>query len=123
VPREFAKLGVSGMGLNTQSFELPADAGAEFTLVAPLRVRVELEVADERVDRVHFLDAQGAAVTVNVRRPGVVSASEVVAREKGSFPEFDLLDSAVTAVLSSAGRELARAEIRLERTPKLRLRL
>ena len=123
VPREFAKLGVSGMGIDTQSFELPADPAAELTLVAALRVRVELEVADERVDRVHFLDAQGATVTVDVRRPGVISASDRVAREKGSFPEFDLLDSAVTAVLSAEGRELARAEIRLERTPKLRLRL
>lgn len=123
VPREFAKLGVSGMGIDTQSFELPADPAAELTLVAALRVRVELEVADERVDRVHFLDAQGATVTVNVRRPGVISASDHVARERGNFPEFDLPDSAVTAVLSSEGRELTRAEIRLERTPKLRLRL
>jgi RNA polymerase sigma-70 factor (ECF subfamily) len=123
VPREFAKLGVSGMGLNTQSFELPADVGAEFTLVAPLRVRVELEVADERVDRVHFLDAQGATVYAHVHRTGVMMVSEVVAREKGSFPEFDLLDSAVTAVLSAEGSELARAEVRFERTPKLRLRL
>jgi RNA polymerase sigma-70 factor (ECF subfamily) len=123
VPREFAKLGVSGMGIDTQSFELPADSAAELTLVAALRVRVELEVADERVDRVHFLDAQGATVTVNVRRPGVISASDAVAREKGSFPEFDLLDSAVTAVLSAEGSELARAEVRFERTPKLRLRL
>ena len=123
VPREFAKLGVSGMGIETSSLELPADVEADFTLVAPLRVRVALEVADERVDRVRFLDAQGATVYAHVRRPGVIMVSEDVAREGGSFPEFDLLDSAVTAVLSSEGRELARAEIRLERTPKLRLRL
>lgn len=123
VPKDWVGLVVSGKGLRTLRCELPSDPTAAIVLTAELETRVELDVADERVRAVQFLDEEGKVLQVSIHLPGVVSGHDRVDRRDGSFPPFDVTDAAVTAVLQTKEGELRRVPIEIERIAVQRIRL
>ncbi|MBK7878804.1 MAG: sigma-70 family RNA polymerase sigma factor [Planctomycetes bacterium] len=123
VPKAWVGLVVSGKGLQTQRYELENDVTAELVLAVELETRIELEVTDERVRAIQFLDEEGKPLHVRIHLPGVQTTNERVARRDGVFPPFDLTDAAVTAVLLMKEGELRRAPIEIERVAVQRIQL
>ena len=86
-------------------------------------MRTTAEVADERIDRLQFLDAEGRTVSPWIQWQDSISMQNEVPRHKGVFPVFDLGDDAVTVVLRQGRTEIRRVPIEVRRAKLLKLQL
>lgn len=124
VPREGMKLWVRGEGLDEGTLAMPDLRAAPITVVVAIKVRAQLSVSDPSIERVRFEDREGAVVDIDVFHLRTISTSDFVARENGSFPNFDVSDQAVTAVLMHGDGTIARrAPISVRRAKLLALDL
>ncbi len=123
VPRRCSRLSVSGAGILAQHFDLPESDAQPLELVVALQVRTRVRVADERIDRIEFRDAQDRPVWVEVEGPGLRSQEPDLRRAAGEFPVFRIVDRAETALLMQGTVPLRRAPIELRGTRLLELDL
>jgi hypothetical protein len=123
VPRTWSEISFHGEGLRYESVPVPESPSVPLTITVNLEVRTTVEVADEKIDTVQFLDAGGKVVSAMVQWPGVDSQQYEVRREKGAFPVFKIGDDAVTAVLRQGKTEIRRVPVEIRREKLLLLRL
>ena len=122
VPRTWSAISFHGEGLRYESVPVPKSASVPFTITVNLEVRTTIEVADEKIDSLQFLDLAGEVVSAMVQWPGVDSQQDAVVRRNGAFPVFKISEDAVTAVLRQGKTEVRRVPVEIRREKLLTLR-
>jgi protocatechuate 3,4-dioxygenase beta subunit len=124
VPKSGMSLWVAGEGLAKGTLPMPDLRSPPITVVAAIEVRAHLTVSDPSVTRVRFEDRDGTVVRLKAYRLRTIAGTNVLGRENGAFPAFDVQDSATTAVLMREdGQIVRRAPIAIRRTRLLELDL
>jgi len=123
VPKEWSILYVSGAFLRERAYPLPTSDGAAIELTAILEIDVRVEVADERVDTVQFLDTEGKALEIGLHTPDGHTVVSELRRRNGTFPLCSVTDDAGTAVLMQGKAEIRRAPVEIRPEKLLTLRL
>jgi RNA polymerase sigma-70 factor (ECF subfamily) len=125
MPRELVYLRIDGDDVVSEDWGRRNEGGLaalsngrveELEVVVRLRVRMQVHLADPaEADAVRVLDADGAAVVINLIQAGSRSEREVFPLVAGRSDVLTVDDSAATLVLEREGQEVRRVPLALQR--------